>query len=282
MTNLTKLEFAALDIMGKNYLSWILDAEINLDAIGLGDTIKEGNESSNQDKAKAMIFLQHHLHEGLKTKYSQLKLCGENITDEDLLEKTFSPFHASNVLLQQQCREKGFQKYFELISCLLVAEQNNELLMKNHEALNVTISNNQGHGRRHGHGRGHGHRNGHGHQKWNNDEEKKEKGKSGQHKNLKNTEIFCYRRGMKGHWSRSCRMPKHLVELYQASLKEKETNTNANSAYQNENREANIAYQDDNFDHGPVDITHLDVAGFFKNLEGRIDQLIGGGNVQNY
>ena len=38
------------------------------------------------------------------------------------------------MLLQQQYREKGFKKYSELISCLLVAEQNNELLMKNHEA----------------------------------------------------------------------------------------------------------------------------------------------------
>ncbi|KAJ0011139.1 hypothetical protein Pint_33290 [Pistacia integerrima] len=73
MTNLTKLEFVALDITGKNYLSWILDVELHLDVIGLGDTIKEGNESSNQDKAKAMIFLRHHLHEGLKTEYLTVK-----------------------------------------------------------------------------------------------------------------------------------------------------------------------------------------------------------------
>ena len=37
---------------------------------------------------------------------SQLQLCGEKITDEDMLKKTFSTFHASNVLLQQQYREK--------------------------------------------------------------------------------------------------------------------------------------------------------------------------------
>nr|XP_008372974.2 uncharacterized protein LOC103436327 [Malus domestica] len=30
---------------------------------------------------------------------SQLKLCGETIAEEDMLEKTFSTFHASNVLL---------------------------------------------------------------------------------------------------------------------------------------------------------------------------------------
>ncbi|KAK8318165.1 hypothetical protein V6Z12_A13G156800 [Gossypium hirsutum] len=158
MSNLAKFEFAALDISGKNYLSWVLDVEIHLDAKGLGNTILTDKETSNQDKEKAMIFIRHHLHEGLKVEHltkivilpkarydwmhlqlqdfktvseynlelfkisSQLKLCAENIIDEDLLEKTFSTSHATNVLLQ----------YSELISCLLVAEQNNELLMKNH------------------------------------------------------------------------------------------------------------------------------------------------------
>lgn len=65
---------------------------------------------------------------------SQLKLCGEKITDAEMLEKTYSTFHANNVVLQTQYREKGFTKYSELISCLLVAEQNNELFMKNHES----------------------------------------------------------------------------------------------------------------------------------------------------
>ena len=31
---------------------------------------------------------------------SRLKLCGEKITDENMLEKTFTTFHAFNVLLQ--------------------------------------------------------------------------------------------------------------------------------------------------------------------------------------
>ena len=64
---------------------------------------------------------------------SKLKLCGEDITNKDMLEKTFSTFHTSNVLLQQQYREKGFTTYANLISCLLLAEQNNELLMRNSE-----------------------------------------------------------------------------------------------------------------------------------------------------
>ena len=177
MSNLTKLEFVALDISGNNYLSWILDAEIHLDASNLGETIKENNSASLQDCAKALIFLRHHLDESLKNEYltvkdplvlwqslkdrydhqkivilpkarydwlhlrlqdfqsvskynsalfkisSQLKLCGENITDEDMLEKTFTTFHASNVLIQQQYRERRFTKYSKLIACLLVAEK---------------------------------------------------------------------------------------------------------------------------------------------------------------
>ena len=48
----------------------------------------------------------------------------------DMLQNTFSTFHILNILLSQQYREKGFTEYSGLISCLLVAEQNNELLMK--------------------------------------------------------------------------------------------------------------------------------------------------------
>ena len=62
----------------------------------------------------------------------QLKLCKDNITEEDTLEKTFTTFHASNVFLQQQYQERRFIEYSQLISYLLVAEQNNELLMQNH------------------------------------------------------------------------------------------------------------------------------------------------------
>ena len=46
MSNITKLEFVALDILRKNYLSWILDVEIHLDAMDFGAMIKEGNQAS--------------------------------------------------------------------------------------------------------------------------------------------------------------------------------------------------------------------------------------------
>ena len=69
MSNLIKLEFVALDISGNNYLSWILDAEIHLDASNLGETIIETNSASLQDRTKALIFLRHHLDVSLKNEY---------------------------------------------------------------------------------------------------------------------------------------------------------------------------------------------------------------------
>ncbi|XP_070667742.1 uncharacterized protein [Malus domestica] len=130
MVNLAMLEYAALDIIGKNYLTWVLDTKIHLEAGNLGDTIREESNSSSQDWAKAMIFIRRHLDEALKSEYlmvedlitSQMKLCGDTIIEEMLLEKTYSTFHANNVLLQQQYRVRGYTEYNQLISVLLVAE----------------------------------------------------------------------------------------------------------------------------------------------------------------
>ncbi|XP_070042503.1 uncharacterized protein [Nicotiana tomentosiformis] len=124
MSKLSKLEFVALDITGKNYLSWVLDAEIHLDAKGFENTIIQENEASNQDIAKAMIFLRHHLHEGLKTEY---------LTVKDPLELWINLKDRYDHLKLTQYSEKVFKKYSELITCLLAAEQNNALLIKNHE-----------------------------------------------------------------------------------------------------------------------------------------------------
>ncbi|XP_039687091.1 uncharacterized protein [Medicago truncatula] len=192
------------------------------------------------------------------------------------------------MLLQQQYREKGFQKYSDLISCLLVAEQNNELLMKNHEArpagvapfpeANASQHNHFGkaRGRGRGHGRGHAH-NPNGkfktpffHQKWKNNE-KIEKEKGGQ--NSKTNENICYRCGGKGHWSRTCRTPKHLVDLYQQSLKNKGKKVETHYAY-NDGDDADYDI------YGDLDTTPLDIGDFFEDPNGKIDHLIGDGTVK--
>ena len=41
--------------------------------MNLGNTLKDGNQAFQQDHAKAMIFIRHHLHEELKTKYLTVK-----------------------------------------------------------------------------------------------------------------------------------------------------------------------------------------------------------------
>lgn len=84
MSNFTKLDFVALDITGKNYLSSILDVEIHLDAEGLRDTIKKENQASILNRAKAMIFIRRHLDEGLKSKYLIVKYpftLGKNLNE---------------------------------------------------------------------------------------------------------------------------------------------------------------------------------------------------------
>ena len=141
MANLTKHEFNPLERSGNNYLTWKMDIEIHLESMGLEKTIKRENMATSQDRAKSMIFLRHHLDEGLKLEYltvrdpcdlweslkrrydhlkminlpnarhewqnlrlqdyktvndynsamfritSQLKLCGEKITEGDMLGK---------------------------------------------------------------------------------------------------------------------------------------------------------------------------------------------------
>ena len=110
-------------------------------------------------------------------------------------------------------------KYSELIACLLVAKQINELLLKNHQSHHTGSINKHGRGR--GRGRGYyGQGRGHGHGRYNswnrgkyNQSQDKNNTSNNQKLNLseklygkatgphkkKVYEIECYRCGMKGH-----------------------------------------------------------------------------------
>ena len=96
---------------------------------------------------------------------------------------------------------------------------------------------------------------------------------------------------MKGHWSRTYRTTKHLVDLYQASIKGKGNQIESNfingqgtmdpdDPYQVSLQEANNQIDDNFIDNdGAIPLTHFDISDFFEDSSGKIDHLIGDDNV---
>jgi hypothetical protein len=62
---------------------------------------------------------------------------------------------------------------------------------------------------------------------------------------------------MANHWSRTCRIPKHLVKFYQASIKKKRKEVKINFI---ENESSGLLMD-----------THLDVSDFFENVDKEIN-----------
>ncbi|KAG0605124.1 hypothetical protein M758_9G033600 [Ceratodon purpureus] len=54
---------------------------------------------------------------------SQLRSCGEKISDERLIEKTLSTFPPASAMLALQCRNVKFKTHSEMMSCLFVTEK---------------------------------------------------------------------------------------------------------------------------------------------------------------
>ena len=50
-----------------------MDVKIHLESMGLKKIIAKDNDATRQGYAKVMIFLRHHLDEGLKTKHLTIK-----------------------------------------------------------------------------------------------------------------------------------------------------------------------------------------------------------------
>ena len=92
-----------------------------------------------------------------------------------------------------------------------------------------------------------------------NEIKQQENGRDLQYKSQKGHENKCYRCGIKGHWSRTCRTPKHLVDLYQASLKEKGKGVKVNLTELGDPKD----YLDAS---DGVNITHLEAFDFFGDI----------------
>ncbi|GAV86457.1 hypothetical protein CFOL_v3_29887 [Cephalotus follicularis] len=76
MSSITKREFATLDITGINYLTWAFYVKIHLRSLDLSRTILSSSNDTSAHKAKALVFIRHHLYENLKVDY---------LTEEDLV-----------------------------------------------------------------------------------------------------------------------------------------------------------------------------------------------------
>ncbi|XP_056850921.1 uncharacterized protein LOC130507641 [Raphanus sativus] len=63
---------------------------------------------------------------------AQLEYCGKPVTEAEMLEKTYQTFHKNHYVLQEQYRNRGYTRFSELAVALMIAEKNNELLIKNH------------------------------------------------------------------------------------------------------------------------------------------------------
>ena len=102
-------------------------------------------------------------------------------------------------------------------------------------------------------------------QKWNVYKAKPDKRKRIQKRPKKNDSIY-FRCSGHNHWSRTCRTPKHLVELYQASLKEKENGKDPETNFM----------EDSDF----MDITQFNVFDFLDDLNDKVTNSTGDGNIR--
>ncbi|XP_018461404.1 uncharacterized protein LOC108832412 [Raphanus sativus] len=288
MAKIANLDFSPLTVRGDNYLQWALDVEISLGAKGLEHCIVPQNKATKKENSKTLMLIRHHIqmrydhqktlilpgatYEWLHLRIqdfksvneynsamfkivSKLRLCGETVTDKQLLEKTFQTMSSSNLLLQQQYRQK---------------EQNNELLLKNSE-LRPPGSKPVPEGRGSSYGRGRGRR-GHGRGRGqggnstgrntpydrpnqSNNGQGKSRGNGTSSKPQNPASSPCHRCGMMNHWAKNCRTAKHLVDLYQESLKGK-------------NPEAHMVYKDgeDDFDHDKDDLMDFETSDILTML----------------
>ncbi|XP_068336557.1 uncharacterized protein [Pyrus communis] len=131
MSNLIKLDFTTLEVSERNYLKWIQDVKLHLTTKNLRPAIEEKTDNP--------------------------------VARHDWQHLRFQDFKSVNEYnSEQQYRAQKFIKFSNLISILLLAEKQNQLLMKNYQAqptratamLEAHYSTNQFPKRQKRHGRG--------------------------------------------------------------------------------------------------------------------------------
>jgi hypothetical protein len=169
---------------------------------------------------------------------ARLRFCEKEPSEEDKIEKTLQTMLPSDRILQHQYSVKNYQTYSNLVHDLLQAEKHDELTLRNHYQRSVgsaplpevhynVKSNEKGDGPK-------------------NSQKKFVKFKKGKcnGKNMKNRAkgqgkgkgkaFTCHKCGGPNHFARKCRIPIHLVELYQKFLKEYNNNKRSYESHLND------------------------------------------------
>jgi hypothetical protein len=195
---------------------------------------------------------------------SKLKFCEKEPTDADKIEKTLSTMLPADRVLQQQYRANKFTQYSQLIHTLTQAEKHDELLMKNHHkhptgaAPLPEVHNVQGKGKKNKRkfkGSNFGDPKNKPEKKTFNKKHKPyHKGKRGGDARAKN-DSKCHRCGTFNHLAKDCHTPKHLVALYQKSLKDAKQSKDKEPRYEAHfnlapaaNKEVGCSNKNDNLD----------------------------------
>ncbi|KAL6592452.1 hypothetical protein ACP70R_049505 [Stipagrostis hirtigluma subsp. patula] len=153
---------------------------------------------------------------------TRMKLCGLKLEDKDLIEKTLSTFHPKLTYISRQYKKDNYKKYVDLSNAMQQDQGEDETIMQNQLSRptgtvatpeeNATSLKNKkdikGKGsQKDSNGMA---------PKANNFKKKKEwksKKKTPQGPKYGEQDQECYKCGMRGHWSRICKTPKHIVEM---------------------------------------------------------------------
>ncbi|XP_057543447.1 uncharacterized protein LOC130821677 [Amaranthus tricolor] len=217
---------------------------MNLEAQGFEHTVLEVKEkdpidgtqatklkvATNQEKAKALVLLRHHIHDNLKSKYLFIK---DPKTLWDSLVERFD--HHERVLFPQASHDWKNLRFSDFKTLTHAVENKGRGNYNNRgrgRGYFRERERGQGRGNFNGHGRkfqgfGRGNfpqncQNGH----YNNNSRRgKQVGYHNKNNHQEGEESICYKCGMTGHWARTCLTVKHLVELYLASQKKKGKDT---------------------------------------------------------
>ncbi|KAL6662058.1 hypothetical protein ACP70R_001442 [Stipagrostis hirtigluma subsp. patula] len=154
---------------------------------------------------------------------TRMKLCGLKLEDKDLIEKTLSTFHPNLTYISRQYKKDNYKKYVDLSNAMQQDQGEDETIMQNHlsrpTGTVATLEENATSFKNKKDIKGKGsQKDSNGMAPKANNFKKKEwksKKKTPQGPKYGEQDQECYRCGMRGHWSRICKTPKHIVEMYQ-------------------------------------------------------------------